>query len=56
MTTRIQKSFLSAQGYKSIRIPINWDSHIGEAPNYTIEKAYLDRVEEVVGWTPSFMS
>lgn len=41
---------IAAQGYKSIRIPITWDSHIGEAPNYTIDQAYLDRVEEVVGW------
>ncbi|AOZ94365.1 cellulase family glycosylhydrolase [Paenibacillus crassostreae] len=41
---------ISAQGYKSIRLPITWDNHIGEAPDYTIEKAYLDRVEEVVGW------
>ncbi|RRJ64042.1 cellulase [Paenibacillus oralis] len=41
---------IAAQGYKSIRIPVTWDSHIGEAPNYTIEPAYLDRVEEVVDW------
>jgi len=41
---------ISEQGYKSIRIPVTWDKHIGAAPNYTIDKAYLDRVEEVVGW------
>lgn len=41
---------IAGQGYKSIRIPITWDQHMGEAPDYTIEKAYLDRVEEVVGW------
>ncbi|SIQ51512.1 Cellulase (glycosyl hydrolase family 5) [Paenibacillus macquariensis] len=41
---------ISEQGYKSIRIPITWDKHIGATPNYTIDKAYLDRVEEVVGW------
>lgn len=41
---------IADQGYKSIRIPVTWDSHIGEAPNYTIEPAYLDRVEQVVDW------
>lgn len=41
---------IAAQGYKSIRIPVTWDSHIGKAPDYAIEPAYLDRVEEVVNW------
>lgn len=41
---------IADQGYKSIRIPVTWDSHIGEAPNYTIEPAYLERVEQVVDW------
>ncbi|GGH13661.1 cellulase family glycosylhydrolase [Paenibacillus segetis] len=41
---------IAAQGYKSIRIPITWDQHIGDAPNYTIEPAYMDRVQEVVDW------
>ncbi|MEW4369423.1 cellulase family glycosylhydrolase [Paenibacillus kandeliae] len=41
---------IAAQGYKSIRIPVTWDSHIGAAPNYTIDPTYLNRVEEVVNW------
>lgn len=41
---------IAAQGYKSIRIPVTWDSHIGGAPNYQIEAAYLNRVQEVVQW------
>jgi endoglucanase len=41
---------IASQGYKSIRIPITWDTHIGTAPNYTIDPVYLDRVEEVVKW------
>nr|ALF95239.2 cellulase [Paenibacillus sp. M33] len=44
----IQK--IAAEGYKSIRIPVTWDSHIGAAPSYTIEPAYLNRVQEVVQW------
>ncbi|WP_211747079.1 cellulase family glycosylhydrolase [Paenibacillus sp. Marseille-Q4541] len=44
----IQK--IAAQGYKSIRIPVTWDAHIGPAPTYTIEAAYLNRVQEVTQW------
>lgn len=41
---------IAAQGYKSIRIPVTWGQHMGEGPDYKIESAYLDRVEEVVNW------
>ncbi len=41
---------IAKQGYKSIRIPVTWDQHLGAAPAYTIDPAYLKRVEEVVGW------
>lgn len=41
---------IAAQGYKSIRIPVTWGQHVGTAPGYTIDPAYLDRVEEVVNW------
>ncbi|TDB69741.1 cellulase family glycosylhydrolase, partial [Micromonospora sp. KC723] len=39
-----------AQGFKSIRIPVTWSAHLGQAPDYTIEAAYLNRVKEVVDW------
>ncbi|WDZ88157.1 cellulase family glycosylhydrolase [Micromonospora cathayae] len=39
-----------AQGFKSIRIPVTWSAHLGGAPSYTIEAAYLNRVKEVVDW------
>ncbi|WP_410769938.1 cellulase family glycosylhydrolase [Fontibacillus sp. BL9] len=41
---------IADQGYKSIRIPVTWGQHMGEAPDYTIDPAYLDRVDEVVNW------
>ncbi|MCQ4086421.1 cellulase family glycosylhydrolase [Saccharibacillus sp. JS10] len=44
---------ISRQGFKSIRIPVTWDNHIGPAPDYKIDPAYLDRVAEVVGWARS---
>ena len=36
------------QGFRSIRVPVTWDDHQGGAPDFTIDTAYLDRVEEVV--------
>ncbi|NGZ75209.1 cellulase family glycosylhydrolase [Saccharibacillus alkalitolerans] len=41
---------IAAQGYKSIRIPVTWDAHIGGAPNYAIDPAYMARVKEVTQW------
>lgn len=35
-------------GYKSVRIPVTWMGHIGPAPTYTIETAWMDRVAELV--------
>lgn len=41
---------IAAQGYRSIRIPVTWDGHIGAAPDYTVDPAYMARVQEVVRW------
>jgi aryl-phospho-beta-D-glucosidase BglC (GH1 family) len=46
--TRELISNIHAQGFNSVRIPVTWYQHQGAAPDYTIEQAYLDRVEEVV--------
>ncbi|MBR4460916.1 MAG: glycoside hydrolase family 5 protein [Paludibacteraceae bacterium] len=35
-------------GFRSVRIPVTWMGHIGPAPTYTIERAWLDRVAELV--------
>jgi endoglucanase len=41
---------IKAQGFKSVRIPVSWGQHEGGAPNYTIDPAFLVRVEQVVDW------
>lgn len=41
---------VKAAGFKSVRIPITWLKTIGEAPDYTINKDWMDRIVEVVGW------
>lgn len=41
---------LKAVGVRSVRIPVTWMGHIGDAPRYEIEKAYLARIREVIGY------
>ncbi len=50
---RITKELIDTvakRGFKTIRIPVTWRFHMDEAPGYTIEKAWMDRVEEVVNY------
>ncbi len=49
-TTKEMIDAVCEKGFDSIRIPITWDKHMGEAPDYTIDSAWLDRVEEVVNF------
>ncbi len=41
---------VKAAGFSTVRIPVTWMGHIGEAPDYKIEDAWLDRVAEIVGY------
>lgn len=41
---------VKAQGFNTIRIPVSYLSKVGEAPDYTIDSAWLDRVQEVVDY------
>lgn len=41
---------VKAAGFKTIRIPVSYLNHIGSAPNYTINTAWLDRVKTVVDY------
>ncbi len=41
---------LKAKGLTSVRIPVTWMGHIGDAPDYKIEDAWMERVAEVVGY------
>lgn len=42
---------IADQGYKSIRIPITWAHRMGDAPDYTIDYNFLQRIQEVVDWS-----
>lgn len=41
---------LAEAGITSVRIPVTWMGHVGEAPDYLIEEAWLNRVAEIVGY------
>jgi endoglucanase len=37
-------------GFKVVRIPVTWSRRLGPGPGYAIDLAFLQRVEEVVGY------
>ncbi len=41
---------IKTAGFKTVRIPITWMGHIGGAPNYKIEEAWMNRVAELIGY------
>lgn len=49
-TTKAMMDELKNKGFKTIRIPVTWEKHFGSAPDYAIDRAWLDRVQEVVDY------
>lgn len=41
---------LREAGFASVRIPVTWLGHMGDAPDYTIDQSWLNRVAEMVGY------
>ncbi len=41
---------VKSAGFGVVRIPVTWIGHFGGAPNYTIDAAWMNRVEEVVNY------
>lgn len=48
--TQATMDAIRAAGFRTVRIPVTWLGHIGDAPNYKIEDAWMNRVAEVVGY------
>lgn len=48
--TRETFTKVRAAGFRSVRIPITWLNTIGGAPEYRIDKDWMDRIYEVVLW------
>lgn len=47
-TTKEMFDKLKSLGFNAVRIPVTWRDHTGDAPSYTINEEWMDRVEEVV--------
>lgn len=50
VTTREMIDFVKSAGFKTVRIPITWAQHIADEPDYKIDEAWLDRVNEIVDY------
>jgi aryl-phospho-beta-D-glucosidase BglC (GH1 family) len=50
VTTQAMLQGLAAKGYKSLRLPVTWSPHMGVAPDYTIDPAWMDRIQQIVDW------
>jgi len=37
-------------GFKTLRLPVTWTDHIGAAPSYTIDAAWLNKVTQTAQW------
>ncbi|NLU27284.1 MAG: cellulase family glycosylhydrolase [Hungateiclostridium thermocellum] len=49
-TTKAMIEKVREMGFNAVRVPVTWDTHIGPAPDYKIDEAWLNRVEEVVNY------
>lgn len=49
-TTQEMIDEVLAQGFNVIRIPVTWEGHFGEGPDYKIHEIWLNRVQEVVDY------
>ncbi|AAK78802.1 endoglucanase [Clostridium acetobutylicum] len=49
-TTKAMIDKIKEAGFNTVRIPVSWSSHIGAGPSYTIDQAWLNRVQEVVNY------
>jgi endoglucanase len=50
MITKFLIENIAEAGFKSVRIPVTWAMRTGKAPEYTIDKIFMNRVQEVVDW------
>jgi len=54
VTTREMIELLKDSGFNTLRIPVTWERFIGPPPDYILNTALLDRVQEIVDWAFEF--
>ena len=50
VTTKAMIDKVKKEGFNTIRIPVTWGEKVGAAPDYKIDKRWMDRVKEVISW------
>lgn len=50
ITTKEMIDLVKETGFNVLRIPTTWEKHLGPEPDYIIDEAWLDRVQEVVNY------
>jgi len=50
VTTKEMITAVANAGFKTIRIPVSWSTHVSNDGNYTIDSAWMDRVQTIVDW------
>jgi endoglucanase len=50
MTSQAMIDAVKAMGFKTVRIPVTWEKHMGGASAYTVNAAWLDRVETIANY------
>jgi len=54
ITSREMIGLLKDSGFNTLRIPVTWERFIGPPPDYILNTALLDRVQEIVDWAFEF--
>jgi endoglucanase len=49
-TTQAMVQAVHAAGFNTMRIPVTWTDHIGAPPTYTIDPAWMAKVQQVATW------
>jgi endoglucanase len=49
-TTQAMIQAVHAAGFHTMRIPVTWTDHIGAGPAYTIDPAWMAKVQQVATW------
>lgn len=50
ITTKEMIDLVKERGFNVLRVPTTWEKHLGSGPDYTVDEAWLDRVQEVVNY------
>jgi endoglucanase len=53
LTTQAMLTAVKTAGFNTVRVPVTWQRHFGASPNFTVDAAWMARVEEIVNYVLS---